>query len=165
MRWENVCYGKLKWRLSTLGNAALPVQATSASVSWPHMERLGGPRKQTFCVGCLGLCSGRQNHRRVTRARKGLSIGLGPEHPKVYLWKLVRRLLARPVQPMSWVSYSGNLKTALCPALPLRQRGSREKAQESSGTQPGPAVCASPGSSLEVQTLILTGSHIIHAHM
>lgn len=56
-------------------------------------------KTETFCVGCLGLCSGRQNHRRVTRARKGLSIGLGPEHPKVYLWKLVRRLLARPVQP------------------------------------------------------------------
>lgn len=90
----------------------------------------GKAQNTETCVGCLGLCSGRQNHRHETRTRKGLSIELGPKHPKVYLWKLVRRLLARPVKPLSWVSYSGNLKNGPVSCSPFQ---TKRKQRESSG--------------------------------
>lgn len=99
------------------GEFCPPWAAGSEPIARPHAERVGS-LETVACVGCPGVFSG---HGRVTRARKALSSGIGPTHPKVYLGLLVKAAgKARPAHcPRS--ATLGPRKRP-CPAAPLRQR-------------------------------------------
>lgn len=125
MGWENTWYKKLKWRLNALGSPLLPVGAICELILWPQIEHSGELINHHLLGGLSWLILWNTESQTCDYSQKRLVIRFWT---KVYLWPLMRRCLAGLVQPTLLVSYSGNLKMALCPALPLRQRKPREKA-------------------------------------
>ena len=99
--------------------------AISELILWPQIGHSEEPVNCHLLGGLSWLILWNTESQTRDKSQKRLVIRFWT---KVYLWLLIRRWLAGPIQPTLLISYSGNLKMALCPALPLRHRKTREKA-------------------------------------
>lgn len=89
----------------------------------PSDRELGEPIKSYLLGGLSWLvCWKIESQTCDQRTQKGLSLSFGPHHPKVYLWPLVTRLLAKPFSPPASFSYCGSLTVVVGPALHFETR-------------------------------------------
>ena len=142
MRWQNICYRKLKRRFQTLGTLALLLETISCIYFMTSDRRFAEPIKQLPLGGWSWLVLWKIESQTWDRgARRGLSPGFGPHHPQVCC-------LVRPPHPPNSLSFAGSLMMAEGAASSLWDQEEPEtKLTRAPSTRSGRAP-AHPGNSI-----------------
>lgn len=143
MRWQNICYKKLKWRFKTLGTLAFLVETISCIYFMTSDRRFAEPIKQLPSGWVVLACSLEDRISDMGQKSWGrLVTRLWTSSPTSMLLGK-----ASPPHPTHLVT----LRTSRWPRglpFPLRPGGTRDKTDESPATWSGRAPGTPPGSSI-----------------